>query len=157
MEIKTMGEEPKIIDQDEPSDQVEVRVDIFTSTWGHVKYAIVTSQDEVNCLLKTHPEATMPDFYDNLPPNGGAVTHLYKNWAVVHYDLTYIDKEFDEGKITRGDAIAGIVGIIAHEAYHVCEKIYKEMGEQTPSSEFAAYTLQTVVSDFMGTIARKII
>lgn len=160
MEVKTMGEdEVKTVpleETDVPTEELEIRVDIFTSTWNHVRYALVTSQEEVDCLLKTHREATVPYFDQNMP-HRGAVTHLYRDWAVVHYDLGPINKDLEEGKVTRAEALARIMGILAHEAYHVCEKIFMEMGEESPSSEFTAYTIQTVMGDFVNSISRKIL
>ncbi|KCY47724.1 hypothetical protein J715_3367 [Acinetobacter baumannii 1571545] len=38
-------------------------------------------------------------------------------------------------------------GLLLHEAVHVWQKVKKLMGEKEPSSEFEAYSIQSIAQD----------
>ncbi|MFI8146483.1 hypothetical protein [Acinetobacter sp. ABJ_C5_2] len=41
-----------------------------------------------------------------------------------------------------------VYGLLLHEAVHVWQKVKKLMGEKEPSSEFEAYSIQSIAQDF---------
>lgn len=43
-----------------------------------------------------------------------------------------------------------VVDLISHEAVHVWQHIREDIGEDNPSSEFEAYSIQTIVSELIG-------
>lgn len=47
---------------------------------------------------------------------------------------------------------AEIAGIVAHECSHALETLMRHIGEANPSSEFAAYTIQSFVQDIIECI-----
>lgn len=58
--------------------------------------------------------------------------------------------DFNETKKLPLDSI---IGVLAHEATHIKQKLCESIGERTPSAEFEAYTIQCItqqlVSDFL--------
>ena len=40
-------------------------------------------------------------------------------------------------------------GLLAHEAVHIFQKICEEIGESSPSSEFEAYSIQTIFEELL--------
>lgn len=49
----------------------------------------------------------------------------------------------------KGHTPIEIVPILAHEAMHICQYIFKYIGEKKPSKEFEAYTMQTVIMELL--------
>lgn len=48
-----------------------------------------------------------------------------------------------------------IAGLVAHECSHALDFLCEHIGESTPSEEFAAYTIQSFVTDIMEVIVTK--
>ncbi|MFW6575186.1 hypothetical protein ACOCJL_12555 [Acinetobacter baumannii] len=104
-----------------------------TSPFQHVQYTLARNQihmdllfedmNKVDTFLSVEGAAAQVDFYSN-----GA-------YAVVQLGDT------SERKLIE------IYGLLLHEAVHVWQKIKKLMGEREPSSEFEAYSIQSIAQD----------
>lgn len=112
---------------------------LFKSEFGHLQYGIVTSQDDVDNFLAAHPNRTDHVFLMQAPPQGAVTVHD-GDITIIHMDVA--------DSLTRGKDKC--LGLLVHECWHVCERIFILMGEKNPSSEFTAYTLQAV---FQGIVA----
>lgn len=66
---------------------------------------------------------------------------------------SFTGKKGEYHLITVGDMTGRtpveIIPLLAHEAMHICQYIFEEMGEKKPSKEFEAYTLQTVFMELL--------
>lgn len=49
----------------------------------------------------------------------------------------------------KGRSLTQIIGLIAHEAMHILDKVWQDAGEEHPSSELKAYAIQHLVSELM--------
>lgn len=105
----------------------------YISPFQHVQYTLARNQihmdllfenmNQVDPFLSIEGAAAQVDFYSN-----GA-------YAVVQLGDT------SERKLIE------IYGLLLHEAVHVWQKVKKLMGENEPSSEFEAYSIQAIAQD----------
>ncbi|WP_342371423.1 hypothetical protein [Acinetobacter sp. D009] len=105
----------------------------YISPFQHVQYTLARNQihmdllfenmNQVDPFLSIEGAAAQVDFYSN-----GA-------YAVVQLGDT------SERKVRE------IYGLLLHEAVHVWQKVKKLMGENEPSSEFEAYSIQAIAQD----------
>ncbi|MDO7520706.1 hypothetical protein Q5M50_04515 [Acinetobacter baumannii] len=105
----------------------------YISPFQHVQYTLARSQlhmdllfedmNKVDKFLSVDGAAAQVDFYSN------------GSYAVVQLGDT------SERKLIE------IYGLLLHEAVHVWQKVKKLMGEKEPSSEFEAYSIQTIAQD----------
>lgn len=105
----------------------------YISPFQHVQYTLARNQihmdllfenmNQVDPFLSIEGAAAQVDFYSN-----GA-------YAVVQLGDT------SERKVIE------IYGLLLHEAVHVWQKVKKLMGENEPSSEFEAYSIQAIAQD----------
>ncbi len=51
--------------------------------------------------------------------------------------------------VSPGGSPRCIAGILAHEAVHVYESVIQQMGEETPGSEFHAYSIQEIFDNLV--------
>ena len=117
---------------------------LFKSEFGHLEYGIVTSQRDVDNLLAMHPNRTDPTFLQQAPPNGAVTVHD-GDMSIIHMDIA--------DSLTRGKDVC--LGLLVHECWHVCEQIFRLMGEDRPSSEFTAYTLQAVFQGITAELRQR--
>lgn len=115
------------------------KIDWYVSPFGHVKYALIQNQKQLN-------KASKPKLLKFLSISETA-------------QCTY----FDEGgkrvclvelADLSGRTIAEIHGVIVHEAVHVHQQIMECMGEK-PSVEFEAYSIQQIVVDLLSSYAEN--
>lgn len=50
-----------------------------------------------------------------------------------------------------------IAGLLVHEAVHIWQEIRRNIGEHEPSSEFEAYSLQTIAQELMWLYREQIV
>ncbi len=58
--------------------------------------------------------------------------------------------------LTEKEHITEIYGLLVHEGVHVWQDIMNELGEDKPSSEFEAYSLQTIVQKLIEEYHRRV-
>lgn len=124
--------------------KIKAEFGLFTSEFQHVRYGIVTSQKDVDNLLAAHPNCTDSIFMQQAPPNGAVTVHDGE-FCIIHMDIA--------DSLTRGKDIC--LGLLVHECWHVCEHIFRRMGEANPSSEFTAYTLQAVFQSIAAELRQR--
>ncbi|MER8075392.1 hypothetical protein [Acinetobacter pittii] len=105
----------------------------YISPFQHVQYTLVRNQlhmdllfedmNKVDPFMSVEGAAAQVDFYSD-----GA-------YAVVQLGDTSERKPIE------------IYGLLLHEAVHVWQKVKKLMGEKEPSSEFEAYSIQSIAQD----------
>lgn len=52
-------------------------------------------------------------------------------------------------------ALSEIVGMLAHEAMHVCQEMFTNIGERNPSSELEAYAIQCTTQRLVAEFLRR--
>lgn len=57
---------------------------------------------------------------------------------------------------TSGVEPIQVAGMLVHEAVHIFDEFCETIGEKTPSSEFMAYSIQSISSALMYEYARRI-
>lgn len=99
----------------------------------HMRYTLVTNQEQLDKLLLKM--ACKPKLFEFL--EGGAharVTFLPDDSAIVQF-------------CNRNWTINQIHGLLTHEAVHIWQELKLKMGEENPSIEFEAYSIQTIAQD----------
>ena len=56
-----------------------------------------------------------------------------------------------------GTSLEALVGLLAHEATHVKQSAMKFIGEDSPSSEFEAYTMQNITQNLLEERLRRVV
>ena len=85
------------------------------------------------------------------PLVGRATTTLVKNESDGRCKIVVI---FDK-KTTKQHKNYDVAALVAHEAVHVVQNIFDEIGEKFPGEETRAYLTQRVVYDILKTIYGK--
>lgn len=124
--------------------KIDPEFGLFKSEFGHLQYGIVTSQSDVDNFLEVHPYRTDHIFLMQAPINGAVTVHD-GDMTLIHMDVAC--------SLNRGKDKC--LGLLVHECWHVCERIFILMGEKQPSSEFAAYTLQAVFQSLTAELRRR--
>jgi len=112
-----------------------------------VKYALATNQaefDELLKYLKQQPEACLPN-------KEQALTHSFERpgkhktpFVVVCLDITR--KQPDEKYIAT----------LIHESVHVWQEFCEYIGEEKPSAEFEAYSIEQIAYNLLMDYRRRI-
>lgn len=112
---------------------------IFTAPIGKLRYILVTDNDwdtVVEAMGEIEMESHYADDVIKQWHNSVARTHIWENheWVniVVRYD------RHREGNILQKHAV------LAHEAMHIVQEIFRHVGEEAPGDEVQAYFLQEV-------------
>ena len=58
-------------------------------------------------------------------------------------------------KTCKDFTLSEIVGILAHEATHVCQQLYDNIGESKPSTELEAYAIQCTTQRLVAEFLRR--
>lgn len=101
--------------------------------FDHLRYTLVRTQEQFNSLSKVTHDTSVIDMSDC---NASAI--LYDLCAVVFV-----------GDIERLNEVRQI-GIIFHEAVHIWQHLKERMGEEAPSVEFEAYSIQKIGEDLLN-------
>jgi hypothetical protein len=141
--VHPLGEEPYEV-QGELGTRIRPEFGLFKSEFGHLQYGIVTCQADVDNFLAEHPHRTDHIFKMQAPHNGAVTIH--------DGDISLIHMDIADG-LTRGKDKT--LGLLVHECYHVCERIFLLMGEERPSSEFFAYTIQAVFQSLTAELRER--
>ena len=106
----------------------------YESPFGHVKYALATSNKQMR-----------KEGFNTSPSDAPACTIFFETNELI----VFVDKK--QAKYRKQ---AEVIALIVHEAVHVWQEIKQRMGEQNPSIEFEAYSIQQIVvnlvSDYYG-------
>lgn len=73
---------------------------------------------------------------DDFPESGAICQFIYLNKRLTDCIICLVEQE---------DPIDN-AGFLVHEAVHVWQEFCKEIGEENPSSEFEAYTIQNITT-----------
>lgn len=105
--------------------------------WYWPRYAFVPSRQAWDReMIRLNVNA--PDSY---PASDGCMTELnFKDRLICLVTVN------EEQSVSRGRSV---VTILAHEAVHVYQKVLEHIGENKPSSEFEAYSIQTILDNLI--------
>ena len=114
---------------------------------GRVKYALCTNQaefDELLKKLKQQPEACLPN-------NEQALTHSFEKpgRAKIPYVVVCLD-------ITRKQAVEKYYATLIHEGVHVWQEFCEFIGEEKPSAEFEAYSIERIAYNLIMEYQRRV-
>lgn len=124
--------------------KVKPEFGLFKSEFGHIQYGVVTSQKDVDNFLEAYPNRTDHIFMQQAPRNGAVTVHD-GDISMIHIDIA--------DSLTYGKDVC--LGLLVHECWHICEHIFRVMGEDRPSSEFTAYTLQAVFQGITAELRQR--
>lgn len=106
----------------------------YESPFGHIRYALATTRKQMK-----------KEGFEPSPSDAPASTVFFDSGELI----VFVDK-----KQARHREQAEVIALIVHEAVHVWQEIKQRMGEQNPSIEFEAYSIQQIVvnlvSDYYG-------
>lgn len=122
------------------------KVKEFTTPFGHISYALVTSEAELTQYKLMRPELSRVQFKSS----GQMSTHDLGGAMYILVSLPLTD--YLEGK----DTLAGLLGVLTHECVHIYQELIKLMNEEDPSSEFEAYSIQKIFEDLTGELISRV-
>lgn len=112
---------------------------IFTAPIGQLRYILVTDNDR-DKIVEAMGEIDMePHYADSVIrqwDDSVARTHVWENDEWVNIVVRYDHQR--EGNTLQKHAV------IAHEAMHIVQEIFRHVGEEAPGDEVQAYFLQEV-------------
>lgn len=106
----------------------EITIEWCVSPFEHAKYTLFTSRKKMR-------KAGFEPIDRDVP----AATHFYDDEKIV----VLLD---DKADVTDSEKVA----LLVHESVHVWQEIRNRMGEKEPSSEFEAYSVQSI---FLGLLS----
>ena len=102
----------------------------YTTSFEHMRYTLVRNQDQLDILFDN---CKAP--FDFLESNADARVSFIDDYAVVQI------------KDERKWGLNQIHGLLLHEAVHIWQELREKMGEESPSAEFEAYTVQSIAQN----------
>lgn len=112
---------------------------IFTAPIGQLRYILVTDNDR-DGIVEAMGEIDMePHYADSVIKqwdDSVARTHIWENDEWVNIVVRYDHQR--EGNTLQKHAV------LAHEAMHIVQEIFRHVGEEAPGDEVQAYFLQEV-------------
>lgn len=105
------------------------------SPFQHVKYTLARNQIHMDLLFDD-----MDDADEFMSFDLGAQVDFYQDGA---YALVQIGDTSERNTIE-------IHGLLLHEAVHIWQRIRQRMNEKEPSSEFEAYSIQSIAQDLFA-------
>ena len=106
----------------------EITIEWCVSPFEHAKYTLFTSRKKMRKAG-----------FEPISSNAPAATHFYDDEKIV----VLLD---DKADVTDSEKVA----LLVHESVHVWQEIRNRMGEKEPSSEFEAYSVQSI---FLGLLS----
>ena len=114
---------------------------LFTSPFNHVQYALIKSSKELDKFCVKH----------NVAPSKFMSLGKQAQCTIFERDGTrLVLVQLDKKEITKLYTPTQIVGLIVHESVHVWQEVRSAMGEDNPSSEFEAYSVERIVEDLLS-------
>lgn len=110
---------------------------IFTSPFGDVKYALVLNQKQFKKAMKALGVKDKGAHF--LDRGADAQVTWFENGK----------KQIVQLGNTEGIDPIAVVGLLAHESVHVWQSIQNYIGEDSPSREFEAYSIQRILQDLL--------
>ena len=108
--------------------------------------ALCGSEKEYLAAVK-HLKVKDPNIW--LTNSSGGTTHTFTRDDSITCVVTI------DFKACKNYTLAEIVGILAHEATHVCQQLYDSIGERHPSIEFEAYAIQCTTQRLVAEFLRR--
>lgn len=105
----------------------------YMSPFQHIQYTLARNQIHMDLLFDDMQEADQ-----FLAIEGAAAQVDY------YQEGTYAVVQLGD---TSGRDLIEVYGLLLHEAVHVWQRVKKLMGEREPSTEFEAYSIQTIAQD----------
>ena len=102
----------------------------YTTPFEHMRYTLVRNQDQLDILFDN---VKAP--FEFLESNADARVSFIDDYAVVQI------------KDERKWGLNQIHGLLLHEAVHIWQELREKMGEESPSAEFKAYTVQSIAQN----------
>lgn len=110
---------------------------IFTSPFGGVEYTLVLNQKQFKkAMKKLGVQDKQAHFLDR---GADAQVTWFENGR----------KQIVQLGNTDGIDPISVVGLLAHEAVHVWQSVQNYIGEEHPSREFEAYSIQRILQDLL--------
>ena len=106
----------------------EITIEWCVSPFEHAKYTLFTSRKKMRKAGFEPADIDAP-----------AATHFYDDEKIV----VLLDKK---ANVTDSEKVA----LLVHESVHVWQEIRNRMGEKEPSSEFEAYSVQSIFLGLLG-------
>ena len=116
-------------------------VKLFESPFKHVNYCLVKSKEEHARFCARHKVAK--NEFMSLGKQG-------QSSMFECGDVTLVIVQVDKASCLEQFTKAQIVGILVHEAVHIWQEIRTAMGEDEPSSEFEAYSIERISEDLIS-------
>lgn len=109
-------------------------------------YGLCLSEKDFRKELKRLdvPKDSWPPFVATERAN--ATAHFFKDGKGAQSVIVTIGS-------SKGRSLAQIHGLLVHEAVHIWQAIRENIGEQSPSSEFEAYSIQAISQRLMEAFA----
>lgn len=107
----------------------------YISPFQHMKYTLARNQLHMDLLFDD-----MDDSDEFLSMGADAQVDFYQDSA---YAIVQIGDTSERTSVE-------IHGLLLHEAVHVWQRIKKRMGESNPSTEFEAYSIQSIAQDLFA-------
>lgn len=104
----------------------------YITPFEHMKYTLVRNQDQLDIL------------FDNVKSSFGFLESGAD--ARVTFSGDYAVVQIDENPWN----LRQIHGLLLHEAVHIWQELKLKMGEEKPSVEFEAYSIQTIAQDLFA-------
>ncbi len=114
---------------------------VFTSPFGHVTYCLVKSKEEHARFCTRHKVAK--NEFMSLGKHGQC--SMFERGGV-----TLVTVQVDKASCLEQFTKVQIMGILVHEAVHIWQEIRTAMGEDNPSSEFEAYSIERISEDLIS-------
>lgn len=110
----------------------------YTTPFEHMRYTLVRNQDQLDILFDT---VKAP--FDFLEGGADARVNFNDDHAIVQIkDCAWWD-------------LNQIHGLLLHEAVHIWQELKEKMGEESPSVEFEAYSIQALAQDLFELYERS--
>jgi len=118
-----------------------------------VHYTIATNIDIFNNILK-HLKMTPES--DPLKEYSDARTHFYRYSGDDRSSPKITAVVYLPAELAKKRSIYAVYGLIVHEATHIWQEIKELLGEDNPSKEFEAYSMQWIAQELMVEYDRQV-
>ena len=114
-------------------------------------YALCLNEDDFYAELKRLkiPERKWPDFIHG--PTASATAHIFTTTkdGINSFVLVALRKQ-------KGIKRVEIYGLLIHEAVHIWQAICRDIGEEYPSDEMEAYSIQKIAQELIHSYMEQI-